>query len=87
MGLPTTCYDATRYEVSDTSQRILTRPPEDGAGNQLWAATCPVPQARELSGKYIVPFQQVGRPRADVEDRERVEKMWNWCDEQARKHL
>ncbi|RSH88877.1 hypothetical protein EHS25_002539 [Saitozyma podzolica] len=67
--------------------RILTRPPEDGAGNQLWAATCPVPQARELSGKYIVPFQQVGRPRADVEDRGRVEKMWNWCDEQARKHL
>ncbi|GFZ46731.1 hypothetical protein JCM24511_03951 [Saitozyma sp. JCM 24511] len=81
-GLPT-----SRFDASDTSQRIITRPPEDGAGNQLWAATCPVSQARELSGKYIRPFQQVGRPRPDVEDRERVEKMWKWCDEQARRHL
>jgi hypothetical protein len=70
-----------------TSQSLITRPPEDGALNQLWAVTCPVEEARGLSGKYVVPFQRIGQPRLDLEERETVEKLWAWCDAEAKRHL
>nr|XP_018262805.1 pod-specific dehydrogenase [Kwoniella dejecticola CBS 10117]OBR84963.1 pod-specific dehydrogenase [Kwoniella dejecticola CBS 10117] len=63
----------------------ITRAPAIGAVNQVWAATVPDEEARWLSGQYIVPFRKVGIARADLQDDKRVEKVWNWCDEQGKK--
>ncbi|ORY32852.1 putative short chain alcohol dehydrogenase [Naematelia encephala] len=60
--------------------------PGIGALNQLWAATCPVEEARRLSGEYIVPYQQIGRARPDLNNPERIVALWKWCDEQTRRH-
>ena len=55
-----------------------------GAINQLWIGTCPEEEARELSGKYITPFQHIGIPRPDLKDRQKVEALWDWCEAQTR---
>ena len=65
------------------SQRLITRPPADGALTQLWAGTCPDAEARTLSGQYLVPFHKVGRARMDLDDREKVKALWDWCSEQT----
>jgi len=61
--------------------------PVEGAGNQLWAATCPVERARQLSGEYIVPFQQVGVPRPDLNDVDKVNRLWTFMEEEESKHV
>ncbi|ORX35729.1 hypothetical protein BD324DRAFT_642905 [Kockovaella imperatae] len=62
---------------------LITRPPSDGALNQIWAGTCPEQTARNLSGQYLVPFLKVGRARPDLDDLERVKCVWDWCSEQT----
>ncbi|KAK4683691.1 hypothetical protein P7C73_g6541, partial [Tremellales sp. Uapishka_1] len=66
-------------------QPLITRSPADGALNQLWAATCPLAQARTISGEYIVPFQRIGRARPDLNDRALVTRVWDWLSEQGGK--
>nr|XP_019011017.1 pod-specific dehydrogenase [Kwoniella pini CBS 10737]OCF49798.1 pod-specific dehydrogenase [Kwoniella pini CBS 10737] len=63
----------------------ITRTPSIGAINQVWAATVPDEKARWLSGQYIVPFRKIGLARADLQDDKRVEEVWKWCEEQAKK--
>lgn len=65
---------------------MLTRHPDVGAGNQLWLASMPTAQAKKLAGGYIVPFQRIGRPRPDVLAEANVVRMWDWCEEQVKKH-
>lgn len=64
---------------------MITRAPCDGAMNQIWAATCPDTTARSLSGEYIIPFQRIGRARPDLDDREKVDAVWRWCEAQAKR--
>lgn len=68
------------------SQPLITRPSIIGATNQLWAATCSDVEAERLSGQYIVPFQTIGKPRPDLLDQEVCKRLWDWCEEQGRKH-
>jgi hypothetical protein len=63
----------------------VAKTPSDGASNQIWVATCTDAQAKKLSGEYIVPFQRVGTARPDLDDFERLDKLWHWCEEQGRK--
>lgn len=70
-----------------TKQLPFVRWPDIGAGNQLWAATMPVTQARELSGSYIVPFQRVGRARPDSLKVANQVRLWDWCEEQVKRHI
>lgn len=66
--------------------KTIVRTPDVGAGNQLWAATMPLEQARDLSGAYIVPYQRVGYPRSDVLDPANQVRMWDWCEQEVAKH-
>ncbi|WVQ73321.1 hypothetical protein IAR50_002889 [Cryptococcus sp. DSM 104548] len=62
--------------------------PSHGAINQLWSGTMPLPQALDLNGKYVVPFNHVMDPRGDLlgeEGKERAKQLWAWCDEQGKK--
>lgn len=61
--------------------------PTDGASNQLWAATCPVSQARNLSGEYIVPFQRIGVARPDLNDAKLVNQAWDWMTTEESKNV
>lgn len=70
-----------------TMQMFLVHMPDVGASNQLWAATMPVAEARKLSGSYIVPFQRIGRPRPDALKRANQVRLWDWCEEQVKKHV
>ena len=65
---------------------LLVRWPDVGALNQLWAATMPAEQARRLSGSYIVPFHRIGRSRPDALVRANQARLWDWCEEQVKKH-
>ncbi|KAK8864565.1 hypothetical protein IAR55_001815 [Kwoniella newhampshirensis] len=64
---------------------LITFPAKVGALNQIWAATLALPDAWYLNGEYIVPFQKIGVARPDLNDRKKVEELWSWCDEQAKK--
>ena len=57
-----------------------------GALNQIWASTCPTSVAQTLSGEYVVPAQTIGHARPDLNDREAVEAVWRWCNEQAKRN-
>lgn len=65
---------------------MLAVPPETGTINQLWAGTTSAAKAREISGKYIVPHNRTSVPRPDLYNRDAVEKMWNWCEQEGKKH-
>lgn len=67
-------------------QSFASVPPETGTINQLWAGTMPIDEARKISGKYIVPHHRVGTARPDLRNREAVERVWNWCEQEGRKH-
>ncbi|KAK6909679.1 hypothetical protein I203_103700 [Kwoniella mangroviensis CBS 8507] len=64
---------------------VITRTPAIGAVNQVWAATIPEYDARWISGEYLVPYRKVGIARPDLQDDKKIEEVWNWCDEQAKK--
>lgn len=53
-------------------------PPEQGAIQQLWAATTDKPE--ELNGKYLVPIAQIGEPSARSRDEKLAREMWEWCE-------
>lgn len=57
--------------------------PTIGALNQIWAAECPTPEAEKLSGKYIACYQQESPIRPDLDDPNKVDMLWAWCESQA----
>jgi retinol dehydrogenase-12 len=57
---------------------------KDGALAQLWAAEVPVHKARELSGGYVAPYESKITHRPDLTV-EAAEKVWEWCEQQARR--
>jgi len=63
--------------------KMINVAPIKGALNQIWAGQLPTARARELSGKYIVPYQTVVPHRPDLDDSDKCERLWAWCDEQA----
>lgn len=52
--------------------------PEQGAITQLFAASAP--DAKLLSGKYLVPYAREGVPSAFARDDALAKKMWDWCE-------
>ncbi|WWC89169.1 uncharacterized protein L201_004087 [Kwoniella dendrophila CBS 6074] len=64
---------------------IITRTPNIGAVNQVWAATISDHDARWIDGQYIVPYRKVGISRPDLKDDEKIDEVWNWCEEQGKK--
>lgn len=68
-----------------TFQKAIAMTAAQGALNSLWAANMDVTQAREVSGKYIAPVQSVIPDRPDLRYPQAWEKLWNWCEAEARR--
>ncbi|OBZ71391.1 ATP phosphoribosyltransferase [Grifola frondosa] len=45
-----------------------------------------MPEALNYNGKFLIPWARVGECRAEATDPEIGERLWNWCQEQFRKH-
>ncbi|PVF97113.1 NAD(P)-binding protein [Serendipita vermifera] len=60
----------------------VTCPVSYGSVTQLFAANAP--EAKELSGKYLVPLARVATPSRDARNSELAEKMWDWCEEELK---
>lgn len=59
--------------------------PYDGALNQIWCGEVSVAEARRMSGSFISCFQTQCPARPDLKNKVAVDRMWEWCDAQARK--
>jgi len=59
---------------------IKLRPTALGAITQLYAGT--TPDAKELNGKYLIPWARIGKAREDVTDEKLGEKLYSWLEEQ-----
>jgi NAD(P)-dependent dehydrogenase (short-subunit alcohol dehydrogenase family) len=64
---------------------LMNVAPITGALNQIWAGQLPVEEAKEISGKYVVPYQVIATHRPDLNDPAKWEQLWNWCNEQAKR--
>jgi hypothetical protein len=62
--------------------RALNVPPLTGALNQIWAGQLPPDEALAHAGGYVCPYQVWATIRPDLTP-ENVDKLWEWCDEQA----
>ncbi|PVF97112.1 NAD(P)-binding protein [Serendipita vermifera] len=61
---------------------MFGHPVEYGAVTQLFAANAP--EAKKLSGKYLIPLAQVATPSKYAQDPELAAKMWEWCEEELK---
>lgn len=56
------------------------RTPDQGAWNQLWAAT----SNKALSGEYYEPIGLVGKRTKKSKDQKLQEALWEWTDTQLK---
>ena len=53
-----------------------------GALTQLYAGTAP--EAREMNGKYFIPWARVGEARRESLDSKAAEQLWDWLEDQLK---
>ncbi|CAG8742616.1 25362_t:CDS:10, partial [Dentiscutata erythropus] len=61
--------------------------PDDGALTQLYCATSPEIEEKNLRGKYFVPFGKVGEPSAKGKDEELAKKLWDFSENFVKEKL
>ncbi|CAE6456744.1 unnamed protein product [Rhizoctonia solani] len=64
--------------------RLMLRPTSWGPLTHLYAGT--TPDARGISGKYLIPWGRVGAARSSAFDHNRGQQVWEWLEEQAKLH-
>ncbi|KAJ1302033.1 hypothetical protein OPQ81_000868 [Rhizoctonia solani] len=64
--------------------RLMLRPTSWGPLTHLYAGT--TPDARSISGKYLIPWGRVGAARSSTFDHEQGRQLWEWLEEQAKLH-
>jgi NAD(P)-dependent dehydrogenase (short-subunit alcohol dehydrogenase family) len=57
---------------------------EDGAKNQLWAATAPKSEVE--SGTYYTPIGEKNKGSAFAQDAKAAAKLWDWTEAELKKH-
>lgn len=57
-------------------------PASYGALTQLYAGVAP--EAKDLDGKYLIPWARVGDTREDAKDPKTAEELWHWLEEQVK---
>ena len=61
-------------------------PPTMGAISLLYAATSP--ELKRLdSGKYFIPWARPGTPKKGTQDVELATKLWDFLEEDVKKHI
>ncbi|CAG8780528.1 8353_t:CDS:2 [Dentiscutata erythropus] len=53
---------------------------DDGALTQLYCATSPEIEEKNLRGLYFVPFGEVGEPSTQAKDEELAKKLWDFSE-------
>ncbi|CAG8619557.1 14779_t:CDS:2, partial [Dentiscutata heterogama] len=71
--------------ISVVSFFFLT--PDDGALTQLYCATSPEIEEKNLRGKYFVPFGEIGEPIAQAKDEELAKKLWDFSENFVKEKL
>ncbi|CAG8606903.1 5154_t:CDS:2 [Dentiscutata erythropus] len=61
--------------------------PDDGALTQLYCATSPEIEEKNLRGKYFVPFGEVGEPITQAKDEELAKKLWDFSENFVKEKL
>ncbi|CAG8742171.1 37641_t:CDS:2 [Gigaspora margarita] len=61
--------------------------PDDGALTQLYCATSPEIEEKNLRGKYFVPFGEVIEPIAQGKDEELAKKLWDFSENLIKEKL
>ncbi|RIB26760.1 hypothetical protein C2G38_2264455 [Gigaspora rosea] len=61
--------------------------PDDGALTQLYCATSPEIEEKNLCGKYFVPYGEVGEPIAQGKDEELAKKLWDFFENLIKEKL
>ncbi|KAG8694781.1 hypothetical protein FRC08_008267 [Ceratobasidium sp. 394] len=59
----------------------LLWPAPYGALTQLYAGTSP--EGSKFSGRYLIPWARLSKPRADTRNEEAGRKLWAWLEEQV----
>ncbi|RIB26761.1 hypothetical protein C2G38_2138145 [Gigaspora rosea] len=71
--------------ISITSLFLLS--PDDGALTQLYCATSPEIEEKNLCGRYFEPFGEIGEPSAQGKDEELAKKLWNFSENLIKEKL
>jgi len=67
-------------KVLDLVRKTVYTSVQDGAKNQLWAAT-----AKDVkTGEYYTPVGVLGNGSRNAEDEELAEKLWTWTEEEIK---
>ncbi|CAG8814435.1 6232_t:CDS:2, partial [Dentiscutata erythropus] len=61
--------------------------PDDGALTQLYCATSPEIEEKNLRGLYFVPFGEVGEPTTQGKDEELAKKLWGFSENFVKEKL
>ncbi|CAG8686445.1 4931_t:CDS:2, partial [Dentiscutata heterogama] len=61
--------------------------PEDGALTQLYCATSPEVEEKNLRAKYFVPFGELGEPTAQAKDKELAKQLWEFSEKLVKEKL
>ncbi|CAG8747673.1 21280_t:CDS:2, partial [Dentiscutata erythropus] len=61
--------------------------PDDGALTQLYCATSPEIEEKNLRGKYFVPFGEVDEPTTLAKDEELAKKLWDFSENFVKEKL
>ena len=80
---------ASRNSVSDydaDEQSFIMYPPDMGAISLLYAATCPDLTSTDR-GIYFIPWARVATPMKGTQDVDLAFKLWDFLEEDVKKHI
>ncbi|KAF8601549.1 NAD-binding protein [Ceratobasidium sp. AG-I] len=70
--------------IGEALFNVFLRPTSYGALTQLYAGT--TSEGLAFSGKYLIPWARLSKPRADTKDEAIAKKLWEWLEEQVKKN-
>ncbi|KAG8795592.1 hypothetical protein FRC12_012331 [Ceratobasidium sp. 428] len=70
--------------IKESLMDVLLYSASQGALTQLYAGV--IPEARHLSGKFLIPWTREKDPGPLANDAVLSAKLWNWCAEQVKGH-
>ncbi|KAG8791527.1 hypothetical protein FRC12_008953 [Ceratobasidium sp. 428] len=70
--------------IKESLMDVLLYSASQGALTQLYAGV--IPEARHLSGKFLVPWTRERDPGPFANDTVLSARLWDWCAEQVKGH-
>ncbi|CAG8534876.1 4342_t:CDS:2 [Ambispora leptoticha] len=67
--------------IISISNALFAKSPEDGSLNQLYAATSPEIEEKNIRGKYFTPYAKISEPNKLAKNEELAKKLWTFTEE------